>query len=93
SKGTTLTNLAPVRHEKTNQTSLRNTQADSTSSEGSSTRQTIVDWLDKEGNQAVVTDGTATVYVGVVRPNTGSAYVRTYADGIWKDNLLALPRY
>ena len=29
SKGTTLTNLTPLRHEKTNQTSLRETQADS----------------------------------------------------------------
>lgn len=30
--------------------------------------------------------------VGVVDPGNGRArYVRTYADGIWNDNLLALP--
>ena len=79
-----------TKHEHITELKWKNT---TTSSEGSSTRQTIVDWLDKEGNQAIVTDGTTTVYVGVVRPNTESAYVRTYADGVWKDNLLALPRY
>ena len=79
-----------TKHEHIAELKWKNT---TTSSEGSSTRQTIVDWLDKEGNQAIVTDGTTTVYVGVVRPSTGSAYVRTYADGVWTDNLLALPRY
>jgi len=29
--------------------------------------------------------------VGVVRPTNGRAYLRTYADGIWTDNLLSLP--
>ncbi|WP_208513164.1 DUF3892 domain-containing protein [Variovorax paradoxus] len=28
--------------------------------------------------------------VGVVRPVSGRPYLRTYADGIWTDNLLAL---
>lgn len=27
--------------------------------------------------------------VGVVRPWGGPAYLRTYADGVWNDNLLA----
>jgi hypothetical protein len=31
-------------------------------------------------------------YVGVVRPTDGRApFVQTYADGIWNNNLLALP--
>lgn len=30
------------------------------------------------------------VYVGVVREAGRSAYLRTYADGKWNDNLLAL---
>lgn len=29
--------------------------------------------------------------VGVVRPSVGTPYLRTYADGIWTDNLLSLP--
>lgn len=28
--------------------------------------------------------------VGVVRPHRGAPYLRTYADGVWNDNLLAL---
>lgn len=27
--------------------------------------------------------------VGVVRPQDGSPYLRTYADGVWNNNLLA----
>ncbi|MEH2565210.1 DUF3892 domain-containing protein [Bradyrhizobium sp. AZCC 2289] len=30
--------------------------------------------------------------VGVVRPTGRAAYVRTYADGVWNDNLLAMDR-
>ena len=30
------------------------------------------------------------VYVGVVRPEGRAPYLRTYADGKWNDNLLAL---
>lgn len=30
--------------------------------------------------------------VGVVRPTGRPAYIRTYADRIWNDNLLALPQ-
>jgi Protein of unknown function (DUF3892) len=30
--------------------------------------------------------------VGVVTPTHGAKYLRTYADGVWTDNLLALPR-
>ncbi|WP_085718827.1 DUF3892 domain-containing protein [Pseudomonas sp. B28(2017)] len=28
--------------------------------------------------------------VGVVKPTNGTPYLRTYADGIWTDNLLSL---
>ena len=37
--------------------------------------------LDSRGNRATV---------GVVRPTSGRPYLRTYADGKWTDNLLAL---
>ncbi|WP_019896685.1 DUF3892 domain-containing protein [Methylotenera mobilis] len=29
--------------------------------------------------------------VGVVRPENHAPYIRTYADGVWDDNLLSLP--
>jgi len=43
------------------------------------------------GGQAFVTDGVRSVAVGVVHANP--PYIRTYADGVWTDNLLALPRF
>jgi hypothetical protein len=54
------------------------------------TRQQAVNWID-QGNRLYVTDGTHTVEVGVVKANP--SYLRTYADGKWTDNLLALPRF
>jgi hypothetical protein len=65
----------------------------STTSQGESSRQQVVDWLSIEGNQAIVRAPSRTVYVGVVRPAQSSAYLRTYADGVWTDNLLALQRF
>jgi hypothetical protein len=39
--------------------------------------------IDAQGNRSEV---------GVVNPGNGRArYVRTFADGVWNDNLLALP--
>ena len=32
-----------------------------------------------------------TAYVGVVKPTNHPPYLRTYADGVWNDNLLSLP--
>jgi len=58
---------------------------------GASTREAMVDWIENQKGQAVVTDGRNTVNVGVV--DASPKYLRTYADGIWTDNLLALPRY
>lgn len=57
-----------------------------------STRSTMVDWIQNKGGDARVKDGSGhDVQVGVVdgRP----PYIRTYADKVWTDNLLALPRY
>ncbi|MGD0742094.1 MAG: DUF3892 domain-containing protein [Acidimicrobiales bacterium] len=58
---------------------------------GSSTRETMVDWIENKGGAAFVTDGQNTVSVAVV--DAHPKYLRTYADGVWTDNLLALPRY
>ena len=30
------------------------------------------------------------VYIGVVRPTGHPPYLRTYADGVWNDNLISL---
>jgi hypothetical protein len=63
-------------------------------SAGQSTREAIVDWLSvSSANQAVVADGSKCVPVLVVRPVNQAPYVRTYADGVWTDNLLALPTF
>lgn len=58
---------------------------------GTSTKQAVVEWLRQPGARAFVTDGTTTVEVGVVEVTP--PYVRTYADGRWTNNLLALPRF
>lgn len=57
------------------------------------TRQGMVDWLTANPGQAVVRHGGPTSYVGVVRPRYSQPYVRTYADRVWNNNLLALPTY
>ena len=54
-------------------------------------RQDMVDWLHQQGNQAWVYGGGRWIEVKVVDANP--PYIRTYADGVWSDNLLALPRY
>ncbi len=57
---------------------------------GTCSRAQMVEWL-RAGNHAYVTDGRRTVEVGVVDANP--PFLRTHADGVWTDNLLALPRY
>ena len=60
-------------------------------STGQSSKATMVDWIKNKGGDARVTDGTNEVQVGVV--DAATPYIRTYADGTWTDNLLALPQY
>jgi hypothetical protein len=76
------------RHEHIESLQWRNMETQAT---GDSLRQQIVDWLLARGNDAWVTDGRNWIEVRVV--NADPPYVQTYADGIWTDNLLALPRY
>ena len=57
---------------------------------GESTRAEMVSWIDG-GGKAYVSHGTQKIAVGVV--NAVPKYIRTHADGVWTDNLLALPRY
>ena len=64
---------------------------------GESTRAEMVEWLDKsDDNLAYVEDRTVTgkrAYVGTIHPSGRPAYIRTYADKKWTNNLLSLPEY
>jgi hypothetical protein len=53
-------------------------------------RARMVDWIN-DGGQAYVKDGSDRGLVAVV--NASPPYIRTKADDVWTDNLLALPRY
>ncbi|TYB95598.1 DUF3892 domain-containing protein [Micromonospora sp. WP24] len=65
----------------------------STSEAGDSSRAEIVSWIESSNGKAYVEDGRGNrADVGVVKPIHGEKYLRTYADGVWTDNLLALPR-
>jgi hypothetical protein len=59
---------------------------------GSSTKPNLVAWLDNN-NVAVVGSGAQQVRVGSVHPERSPAYLRTYADKIWTNNLLSLPTF
>jgi hypothetical protein len=59
---------------------------------GQSTREKMVEWISANSGSAYVCGGNAHIArVEVV--NADPPYIRTYADGVWTDNLLALPRY
>ena len=76
-----------ARHEHIASVRWRNPSDNST---GQSARAEMVRWIDA-GGAARVSDGTTEVAVGVVRGSP--PYIRTYADGKWTDNLLALPEF
>ncbi len=55
-------------------------------------REDLYVWIkDKKGVAYVVDPAGNKAYVGTRENVNGTRYVQTYADGIWKDNLLALP--
>jgi hypothetical protein len=76
-----------TRHEHIASVRWRNPSDGNT---GQSTRADMVKWIDG-GGEARVRDGNDDVMVGVVKATP--PYIRTYADGKWKDNLLALPEF
>jgi hypothetical protein len=64
---------------------------DSTTKAGVATRQQIYDFLKNNGT-AYVKDAYGDVaFLSTRENNYGTKFVQTHADGIWKDNLLALP--
>lgn len=74
-------------HEHITSVQWRNPDTGAT---GQSTREQMVEWI-RAGNLAYVSDGVRAVQVRVVEARP--PYIRTWADGVWSDNLLALPRY
>lgn len=62
-----------------------------TEKQDQSTRDSVVQWILNQNGDARVKSGNAEAQVHVV--NANPPYLRTKADGIWTDNLLALPRF
>jgi hypothetical protein len=56
-----------------------------------STREVLVDWVKDNGKGYVLDSSGDKAYVKVVE--SSPPYLQTQADGIWSDNLLALPTY
>jgi len=66
---------------------------DGTTIRKDNSRAEMVDYV-KKGGLAYVRDSRGDVaYLRVRVSSTGTEYVQTWADGIWSDNLLALPRF
>ncbi|MHB1486585.1 MAG: DUF3892 domain-containing protein [Acidimicrobiales bacterium] len=57
---------------------------------GKFSRAEMVKWIEGGGDARVAK---STSYVKVRVVDAIPKYIRTYADGIWTDNLLALPEY
>lgn len=65
----------------------------STGERGENSRAEIVSWIENENGKAYVEQPAGNrADVGVVKPQYGEKYLRTYADGKWTNNLLSLPR-
>lgn len=65
---------------------------DGTSETKSSTRETLVAWVRDDGGKGYVLDS-AGDEASVKVVDASPPYLRTQKDGIWSDNLLALPTY
>jgi len=64
----------------------------STGATGDNSRSELVKWIEDEDGKAYVEDSAGhRANVGVVTPASGPKYLRTYSDGVWTNNLLALP--
>ena len=75
-----------TRHEHISAVKWRNPGDGDT---GESTKAAMVEWIEKGGVAKVQSTPDVTVLVVHATPK----YLRTYANGKWTDNLLALPRF
>lgn len=65
---------------------------DGTGKTGKSTRLEMYNWLKNDKGVAYVQDWQGNKAYLYPRENShGTQFVQTYADGVWTDNLLALP--
>jgi Protein of unknown function (DUF3892) len=60
---------------------------------GTSTVAQMVDFIDKQNGKAYTWDGKDRADVAVRKPAGRKPYLQTYADGVWTNNLLALPLF
>src|SRR5262249_36333257 len=59
---------------------------------GEGRRRALVDWMRRKGGEARVVDEAGDdLEVRIVEADP--PYLRTFVEGVWTDNLLALPRY
>lgn len=78
-------------HEHITHLAWTNEQSNESSS---STRAVMVQFVDDNAAGAAYTrEGERKVLVGSVHPSSGEPYIRTYSDGQWTNNLLALPDF
>jgi len=66
---------------------------DSNSKTFEDTRAAWVSWVEGGGSAYVQDSQGRRAGIVVVKPNFGAKYLRTVADGVYTDNLLALPRF
>jgi hypothetical protein len=60
-------------------------------SQGKWTKDQVIAWIEANQYQFYTRDNSGTAWIRVVRESGKRPYLRTYADGRWTDNLLALP--
>lgn len=58
--------------------------------QGKWTRAQVIAWIDSKEHDFFTMVGGKRAKIDVVNPPGRSRYVRTHADGVWNDNLLAL---
>ena len=51
----------------------------------------VVGLIEGKKHRFYTREGDASAWVGVRTSAAGNKFLQTYADGVWKDNLLALP--
>jgi uncharacterized protein DUF3892 len=51
----------------------------------------VVGFIENNQHRFYTKEGNASAWVAVRTSAAGNKFLQTYADGIWKDNLLALP--
>jgi hypothetical protein len=57
------------------------------------TREQVIAWIDARAHTFYTLDAySRRADVGVVRESGKAPYLRTYADGVWNNNLLSLPQ-